>query len=81
MITRHPTEEAALKDREFWYDQGYDVGLLYPAEEGEGYVVYVAIGVDEGRKPGMSLHALIVGGLVVVSMWAVVVVWLWLLIG
>lgn len=48
MITQFTDEAGALKDREYWFKQGYSVGILYPGREGEMYKVYVDM--SEGRR-------------------------------
>lgn len=43
MITRHKYRAKAYRDREFWFKQGYAVGILHPAEGDEWYTVYVVL--------------------------------------
>ncbi len=41
MITRFTDKEKAYKDREYWFKQGYSVGILEPGEGDEFYTLYV----------------------------------------
>ena len=45
MITRHTDEVKAYKDAEYWFKQGYSVGILYPGDRDEFYTVYVDLTV------------------------------------
>lgn len=41
MITRYTDAVKAYKDVEYWFKQGFSVGLLYPGEGDEFYILYV----------------------------------------
>lgn len=41
MTARFLTKKAAYKDREYWFEQGYAVAVLYPGDGDIFYTVYV----------------------------------------
>ncbi len=48
MITRHTDQVKAYKDVEYWFKQGYSVGILEPGEGDKWYTVKVML-----KKPGV----------------------------
>ena len=48
MNTQFTTKEKALRDREYWFKQGYAVGMLYPGVGDEFYTIHVDLSYKGG---------------------------------
>jgi hypothetical protein len=54
MITRHTEEDKAYKDREYWFKQGFSVGMLLPGDGDEFWTVYVNLLEKEAQNVGRT---------------------------